>query len=73
MNLEKLMSIKSEIKRFSDTLDEAIQLARNVKGWSSSIDNRVFGKHDISGTRMSGTVKRRALDLKQFLTKELNH
>jgi hypothetical protein len=73
MKLDELIQIKSEIKRFSDTIDEAIMLAKATPGWTSSRDQIVYGKHDISGTRMSGTVKRRALDLKQFLTKELNH
>jgi len=71
MKLEDLQQIKSELKRFSDTIDEAIILAKNTKGWNSSVDNTVYGKHDIAGTRMSGAVKRRALDLKQFLTKKL--
>jgi hypothetical protein len=71
MKLEDLQQIKSELKRFSDTIDEAITLAKQTQGWSSPIDGTVYGKHDISGTRMSGAVKRRALDLKQFLTKKL--
>jgi hypothetical protein len=71
MNLQDLQEIKSELKRFSDTIDEAITLAKQTQGWSSSIDGTVYGKHDISGTRMSGAVKRRAQDLKYYLTKKL--
>lgn len=71
MKLDDLIQIKSEIKRFSDTIDEAIKLAKTTEGWKSSIDNTIFGKHDISGTRMSGAVKRRALDLRYYLTKKL--
>jgi hypothetical protein len=71
MNLQDLQQIKSELKRFSDTIDEAISLAKQTQGWYSSTDGTVYGKHDISGTRMSGAVKRRALDLKQFLTRKL--
>ena len=71
MKLDELLEIRSELKRFSDTLDEAILLARKTPGWKSSMDDTIFGKHDISGTRMSGSVKRRALDLKYYLTKKL--
>jgi hypothetical protein len=67
MNLEKLQQIKAELKRFSDTINEAILLAKNTPGWG----DREYGKHDISGTRISGAVKRRALDLKWYLTKKL--
>jgi hypothetical protein len=71
MKLEDLQQIKSEVKRFSDTIDEAILLARRTPGWKSSIDDTVIGRHDISGTRMAGAVKRRALDLRYYLTKKL--
>jgi hypothetical protein len=71
MKLDQLLEIKSEVKRFSDTIDEAILLARKTPGWKSSIDDAILGKHDISGTRMAGTIKRRALDLKYYLTKKL--
>jgi len=71
MKLEDLQQIKSEVKRFSDTIDEAILLARKTPGWKSSLDDTILGKHDISSTRMAGAVKRRALDLKYYLTKKL--
>ncbi len=71
MKLEDLIQIKSEMKRFSDTIDEAVLLAKATPGWTSSIDQKVYGKHDISGTRMAGSVKRRAMDLKYYLTKKL--
>ena len=71
MKLEDLIQIKSEIKRFSDTIDEAILLAKATPGYTSSYDGKINGKHDISSTRMSGAVKRRALDLKYYLTKKL--
>jgi hypothetical protein len=67
MNLQDLQEIKSELKRFSDTIDEAIILAKNTPGWG----DKEYGKHDISGTRMSGAVKRRVQDLKYYLTKKL--
>lgn len=70
MNLQKLQEIKSELKRFSDTIDEAIELAKDTPGYIG-YQQKLYGKHDISGTRMSGAVKRRALDLKYFLTKKL--
>ena len=71
MKLNQLLEIKSEVQRFSDTVDEAIKLAKDTPGWKSSIDDAILGKHDISGTRMAGAVKRRALDLKYYLTKKL--
>ena len=71
MKLEDLQQIKYETKRFLDTVDEAILLAKNTPGWKSSIDETILGKHDIASTRMAGAVKRRALDLKYYLTKKL--
>ena len=71
MKLDDLLEVRSELKRFSDTVDEAILLARKTPGWKSSIDDTIFGTHDISGTRMAGAVKRRALDLRYYLTKKL--
>ena len=71
MKLEDLIEIKSEIKRFSDTVDEAITVARATTGYVSSYNGMVLGKHDISSTRMSGAVKRRAMDLRYYLTKKL--
>jgi|TARA_R110000868_G_scaffold282647_1_gene542956 hypothetical protein len=72
MTLEELQQIKFETKRFSDTIDEAITLAKNTPGWPSyKGDGTMVGKHDISSTRMAGAVKRRALDLKYYLTKKL--
>jgi hypothetical protein len=70
MKLDELIQIKSEIKRFSDTIDEAIKLARLNKGYTRS-DGILYGAHDISGTRMAGAVKRRAMDLKHYLTQKL--
>jgi hypothetical protein len=70
MKLDELLEIRSELKRFSDTLDEAIKLAKQTEGYTS-YDGMLLGKQDISGTRMSGAVKRRALDLKYYLTKKL--
>ena len=70
MKLEDLIQIKSELKRFSDTIDEAILLAKNTPGWTG-YQGDLYGKNDITGTRMSGAVKRRALDLKFYLTKKL--
>lgn len=71
MKLDKLLKVKLEVKRFQDTLDEAIKLAKDTPGWTSSYDGNIYGKHDIYRTRMSGAVKRRALDLKYYLTKKL--
>ena len=70
MKLDQLLEIKSELKRFTDTVDEAIKLAKQQTGYVG-YQGDIYGKHDISNTRMSGAVKRRALDLKYFLTKKL--
>ena len=70
MKLDDLQQIKSEVKRFSDTIDEAILLAKQQTGYVGYQGN-TYGKHDISSTRMAGAVKRRALDLKYYLTKKL--
>lgn len=71
MKLEKLQEIKNELKRFQKVVDEAIVLSKSVKGWKSHYDGSMIGVNDISGTRMSGSVKRNALELKYFLTKKL--
>ena len=71
MKLEKLEEIKSELKRFQKVVDEAIVSAKAEKGWKSNYDGSMIGVNDISGTRMSGSVKRNALELKYFLTKKL--
>jgi len=71
MNLKKLEEINLEVKRFQKVIDEAIVLAKTVKGWKSSYDGSMVGVNNISGTRMSGSVKRNALELKYFLTKKL--
>jgi len=71
MKLDDLIQIKSELKRFSDTVDEAIKLAKLQKGYTIGSKIDLYGVNDISGTRMSGAVKRRALDLRYYLTKKL--
>jgi carbamoylphosphate synthase large subunit len=71
MNLKQLKEIKSELKRFQERVEEAIKLAESVEGWKEYNTEDVYGKHDISGTRMSGAVKRGAQELKYFLTKKI--
>ena len=70
MKLDELQEIKSELKRFQVRIDEAIKLAKSTKGWKS-FAGEVYGEHDISGTRMSGAVKRGAQELKYYLTKKV--
>ena len=70
ITIEKLKEIKSELKRFEKTIDDAIEVAKNEKGWEG-YDGKVYGKNCISGTRLSGAVKRQAIDLKYYLTKTL--
>jgi hypothetical protein len=70
MKLEQLLEVKSELKRFQNRIDEAIKLAKDTPGWTG-YQGDLYGKHDIAGTRMSGAVKRGALDLKFYLTKKL--
>lgn len=71
MKLEDLQQIKSELKRFSDKIDEGIQAAKLVEGRTLFGSTEVYGKHDISGTRMAGSIKRQAQELKYYLTKKL--
>jgi hypothetical protein len=71
MKLDTLLEVKFEIKRLSDTVDEAIKLAKDTKGFQVGNDGLTYGKHDIGGTRMSGAVKRRALDLRYYLSRKL--
>jgi hypothetical protein len=71
MNLQDLIEIESEVIRFQKTIKEAIILAKSTPGYQIGNDNNLYGKNDISGTRMSGAVKRRAIDLKYYLTKKL--
>jgi len=71
MKLEQLKEVKAELKRFQGRVDEAIEKATNTKGWKGYNTEDIYGKHDISGTRMSGAVKRGAQELKYFLTRKL--
>jgi hypothetical protein len=71
MKLDELLEVKFEIKRLSDTIDEAIALAKSTSGHTIGGGTYIYGKHDISGTRMAGAVRRRAQDLKYYLTKKL--
>lgn len=70
MNLEDLQEIKSELKRFQNRVDEAIKLAKSTPGWTCN-SGEVYGRHNISGTRMSGAIRRGAQELKYFLTRRL--
>jgi len=70
MKLEQLKEVKAELKRFQGRVDEAIEKATNAEGYVGYQD-KIYGKHDISGTRMSGAVKRGAQELKYFLTRKL--
>lgn len=71
MKLEDLQQIKSELKRFSDKINEGIQAAKLVEGRQLFGSTKVYGKHDISGTRMAGSIKRQAQELKYYLTKKI--
>ena len=71
MNIEDLQEIRSEVKRFLDTIDEGITVARVVPGYHIGDSKTLYGKHDISGTRLSGAIKRIAIDLKYYLKKTL--
>lgn len=70
MKLEQLKEVKAELNRFQKRVDEAIEKATNTEGYTGYKDD-IYGKHDISGTRMSGAVKRGAQELKYFLTRKL--
>ena len=71
MNIEDLQQLKSEIKRFSDKIDEGIEIAKLEKGRNLFGSTEIYGKHDISGTRIAGSIKRCSLELKYYLTAHL--
>jgi hypothetical protein len=70
MKLEDLLEIKYELYRYSKRVDEAIKLAKSTPGYIG-YQGDLYGKNDISSTRMSGAVKRGAQELKYYLTKKL--
>lgn len=70
MKLTQLLEIKTETDRFQRRLRDAITLAENTPGYLG-YDNKLWGKHDISGTRTCRALKRAAMDFKYDLTELL--
>lgn len=68
MTLENILKIEKELERFTERLNSAKQRALDTPGWKSCLDDAIIGKHEISGTKQSGALKRAALDLKMELT-----
>lgn len=66
MTREKLLKIKAEVERFNKSIDDAIEKFDSKVCYT----NRPWG---ISGTKESGAVRRRFIDLKYEVTKILNN
>ena len=59
MKLEQLLEVKSELKRFSDTVDEAIKLAKLQKGYAIGNDGIVYGKNSMGSYASQLDTKQR--------------
>lgn len=68
MNYEKLKKIRTEVNRFNETLQEALDEAVMVKDVISSYDGHVSNR-GINGTHLSGAVKRKFIDMKYEINK----
>lgn len=66
MNYEKLKKIRVEVNRFNETLQEALNEAMLVEDIVSGGRTYNLG---ISGTHLSGAVKRKYLDMKYEINK----
>ena len=66
MNYEKLKKIRVEVNRFNETLQEALDEAMLVEDIVSGGRTYNLG---ISGTRLSGAVKRKYIDMKYEINK----
>ena len=67
MNYEELKAIRSEVNRFNKVLQEALDkamLIEDVEGYPGRTYN--IG---ISGTHLSGAVKRKYIDMKYEINK----
>ena len=67
MNYEKLKKIRIEVNRFNETLQEALDeasLVEDVEGYNGRIYNP-----GITGTHLSGAVKRKYIDMKYEINK----
>ena len=70
MNYEELKKIKHEVDRFNETLQEALDEAMLVEDIVSGGRTYNLG---ISGTHLSGAVKRKYLDMKYEINKTIKH
>ena len=67
MNYEKLKKIRKEVNRFDKTLQEALDEAVLVED-SEGYNGRAYNP-GISGTHLSGAVKRKYIDMKYEINK----
>ena len=75
MRLKKLSKILSEIDRFRDVVEEAVKEADNPSQRYNFDKDEFIEVHDtdISGTHLSGAVKRKYIDMKYEINKLINN
>lgn len=71
MDLKELLKIKEELKRFENKIDEGIALAKLQKGHTIFGSTQLYGVNSINGTRLAGSIKRSAMELKYYLNKHI--
>lgn len=70
MNYEKLKKISDEVDRFNETLQEALDEAMLVEDIVSGGRTYNLG---ISGTHLSGAIRRKYIDMKYEINKIINN
>jgi len=75
MDILRLKEIQKEINRFKKVVDEAIKEANKPSmRWSYDEQKHIKISHtDISGTKLSGAVKRKYIDMKYEINKLINN
>jgi len=68
MDKTNITNIKTELKRFTKTIEACEKRSKENLGWKSSQGNYMIGIGEFSGTKESGALKRAAMDLKRCLT-----
>jgi len=67
MKYEQLKAIRSEVLRFDKTLQEALKEASLVE--DTIVIGGITYNYGISGTHLSGAVKRKYIDMKYEINK----
>ena len=71
MNYEQLKAIRSEVLRFDKALQEALKEASLVEDIVVGNGGKIYN-YGISGTHLSGAVKRKYIDMKYEINKIIN-